>query len=229
MSEISELFSRFASSYERVNGILSLGLDAGWRVRAVQAIEHGARLRILDLCAGTLGCTRAALARFPDARVTAVDFCRPMLDAGLARLAAPCGGRVEIVCADALRVSFPRASFDAVICSMGMRHLPEQGEMLARIRTWLSPGGQFIVLDFFRPERLLARMFHATAGRFVLPLAGSLFGGYGDAYRKLYDSIECFMTRRAYEDVLGAHGFEVQRARDFTCGIISLIETRSPA
>ena len=79
MSELADLFSRFAPSYDRVNHLLSLGMDYGWRELAVDAIERKAPLRILDLCAGTLACTRAALNRFPDARVTAVDFCQTML------------------------------------------------------------------------------------------------------------------------------------------------------
>lgn len=48
--------------------------------------------------------------------------------------------------ADATTVDFPTASFDAVACLYALIHLPldEQPPLLARIATWLRPGGWFL-------------------------------------------------------------------------------------
>jgi demethylmenaquinone methyltransferase / 2-methoxy-6-polyprenyl-1,4-benzoquinol methylase len=226
-SWISDHFSEFAPSYDRVNGILSLGLDAGWRARLIKMIDPGPDLRILDLCAGTLSCTREALQRFPDATVTAVDICRPMLDLGISKLEKHARLSVEVICADALELDLRPRSYDAVICSMGMRHLPQQEKMMERVRGWLKDKGQFLILDFFRPATRTASFFHLTAGKYILPCAGKLLGGFGPAYLNLHNSISNFYSRHEYEHLLRKYSFFVRHSEDLTFGIVSLIAADS--
>lgn len=223
-SRMSDHFTEFAPSYDRVNRILSLGLDAGWRARLIGRIDPAPRLRILDLCAGTLSCSREALRRFPDATVTAVDICRPMLDMGISRLHDSLRARIETVCADALDLDLPAGSYDAVVCSMGLRHIPRQGKMLESIRGWLRYGSQLLILDFFRPSTRIARIFHVTAGKYILPRAGSFLGGFGPAYVNLHDSINNFFSRPEYERLLRKSSFCVRHSDDLAFGIVSLIE-----
>lgn len=220
---VADHFIRFAPSYDRVNHILSLGLDVRWHARLIAAIEERPNPRILDLCAGTLACTREVLQRFPHAHVTAVDFCRPMLDLGLSKLAEPLRNRVEIICADALQLDIEPASFDIVICSCGMRHLPEQEAMLKKIRGWLPPEGQFIILDFFRPTTVVSKLFQATAGKYLLPVVADLLDGFGPAYLNLYASIKHFSSRAEYERLLVSQKYAIRRSEDLTFGIVSLI------
>lgn len=222
-SLLAHHFAQFAPSYDRVNHILSLGLDVRWRARLLDAIDRRPAPRILDLCAGTLSCTREVLRRFVDAKVTAVDFCRPMLDRGLAQLPQLLRARVATICADALQLDLRPASFDVVICSCAMRHLPQQEIMLQKIHSWLSPGGQLLIFDFFRPRTVLAKVFHATAGRYLLPLAGELLKGFGPAYLHLHASIDRFVSRVDYEELLATQSFGIQRAEDLTFGIVSLV------
>ena len=221
---VARLFARIAPVYDRANAILSLGLVNRWRRRMIDALDAaGPAPRVLDLCAGTLACSRLVLERFPGARVTAVDLCQPMLDAGLAKLPPPMRGRLRVVCADALEVDLPPASFDAVVCAWGMRNIADRAAILDGIRRWLVPGGKLAVLEFFRPTRLPARLFHATAGRILLPAVGGLLSGDPEAYRYLVDSIQGFPTRAAYGELLGARGFGVVLARDFALGVVSLV------
>lgn len=222
LSDVVEHFDRFAPSYERVNHLLSLGLDVRWRARLMGA-AGGRPLRILDLCAGTLACTREALRRFPDAKVTAVDACRAMLDTGLQKLDESGKRRLTAVCADVLEADFAPGSFDVAISSFGMRHLPEQRPVLEKVHDWLCPGGRLIVFDFFRPEKVIARLFHGTAGRYILPAAGEWLGGFGPAYVNLHGTIERFLSRAEYEQLLRTNRFVIRRSEDLTFGIVSLI------
>jgi ubiquinone/menaquinone biosynthesis methyltransferase len=222
-SPIADHFVRFAPSYDRVNHILSLGLDVHWRARLIAEIEERPNPRILDLCAGTLACTRDVLVRFPHAHVTAVDFCRPMLDYGLSKLAEPMRAGIEVICSDVLDLELAPASFDVVICSCGMRHLPAHKSLLKKIQGWLLPDGKFIVLDFFRPTTTVSKLFHATAGRYLLPAVADLLNGYGPAYLNLYASIKHFSSRAEYERLLITQEYAIRRSEDLTFGIVSLI------
>ena len=222
-SPVADHFISFAPSYDRVNHILSLGLDVHWRARLIAAIEERPNPRVLDLCAGTLACTREVLRRFPHAHVTAVDFCRPMLDIGLSGLPEPLRTRIEIICADALALEFAPASFDIVICSCGMRHLPEQRAMLKKIRRWLPLEGQFIILDFFRPTTVISKLFQSTAGRYLLPMVADMLKGFSPAYLNLHASIKHFSNRAEYERLLISQNYAIRRSEDLTFGIVSLI------
>ncbi len=220
---LSDHFARFAPSYDRVNHLLSLGLDVRWRARWLAAIEQRPAPRVLDLCAGTLSGAREVLRRFSDAKVTAIDFCRPMLQLGLAQLPEAQRARVSPICADVLQLEFAPESFDVVICSFAMRHLPQRETILRKIHAWLSPKGQLVIFDFFRPTTYCAKLFHNTAGRYLLPILGQVFGGFGPAYTHLHASIDCFCACEEFQRFLITQGFAIQRSENMSFGIAALI------
>ena len=127
------------------------GYDAlSWRYRADDAGEGGyagwlAGLRdrvppggaVLDLGCGAGVPVARALARDGFA-VTGVDLSE--VQVRRARRLVP-GAR--FLRADATRVRFPPASFDAVVCLYLLIHLPleEQPALLGRVAGWLRPGG----------------------------------------------------------------------------------------
>lgn len=223
-SPVTSLFARIAPVYDRANAILSFGLVNRWRRRLIGALDGGnAAPRVLDLCAGTLACSRLSLERFPAARLTAVDVCQPMLDAGLAKLAPSMRERLNVMCADALEVDLPPASFEAVLCAWGMRNISDQAAMLDRVRGWLAPDGKLAILEFFRPTRWPARLFHAMAGRIFLSAIGGGLSGDPAAYRYLFDSIQGFPSRAEYEGLLAARGFDLVSSRDLAFGVVSLV------
>ena len=63
---IRRLFTDIAAIYDRMNHVLSLGLDRRWR-RMAAADVKGTPTRILDLACGTGDFTFALARRFPEA------------------------------------------------------------------------------------------------------------------------------------------------------------------
>ena len=61
------IFTSVTPQYDLINHVMTLGLDFGWRRKAVQACLEGAPGTVLDLCCGTgdLGFGIAAAADFP--------------------------------------------------------------------------------------------------------------------------------------------------------------------
>lgn len=70
--------------------------------------------------------------------VTGVDISDVQIER--ARRLVPAGTFVR---ADATRLDLPSASFDAVVCLYALIHMPlaDQPRLIARIATWLRPGG----------------------------------------------------------------------------------------
>ncbi len=48
-----KMFNQISSTYDRINRILSLGMDHGWRKKVAQNLPAKKNLRILDLATGT--------------------------------------------------------------------------------------------------------------------------------------------------------------------------------
>ncbi|MGA8542661.1 MAG: class I SAM-dependent methyltransferase [Thermoplasmata archaeon] len=75
-------------------------------------------------------------------RVTGVDISDVQIER--ARALVPAG---RFVRADMTAVSFPRATFDGVVCLYALIHVPleEQPGLLGKVYRWLGPGGLFLV------------------------------------------------------------------------------------
>ncbi|MBP2340647.1 SAM-dependent methyltransferase [Saccharothrix coeruleofusca] len=112
--------------------------------------------RIADLGCGTGAGTFALLARFPEARVTAVDSSPEHLRrlAEKAR-AAGVADRVRTVQAD-LDASWPELGApDLVWASASLHHLTDPERALRRVRDALTPGGLFAVVELAGFPRFL--------------------------------------------------------------------------
>jgi demethylmenaquinone methyltransferase/2-methoxy-6-polyprenyl-1,4-benzoquinol methylase len=95
------------------------------------------------------------------------------------------------------------------------------------MRRVLRPGGQVVILEFFRNESPLADAPFRFYFRHVLPRIGRLVSRDGDAYSYLPRSVGRFATRREFESLLEQAGFGPPRLQDMTLGIATLVTARA--
>src|SRR5258708_38528786 len=83
---IRSMFDRIAPRYDLLNRLLSAGVDARWRRKAVDALaldvgdgDRKGVARILDLCTGTADLLIEALGRDPRRRGLGADLSPQML------------------------------------------------------------------------------------------------------------------------------------------------------
>lgn len=225
--EVRAMFDQLAPTYDRANRVISMGLDQGWRRKAIAALRHGARGDVVDLCAGTLDLSVMLLdggAR----SIQALDFSENMLQAGAPKL--PPGAPVTLVTADARDMPLEDASADGIIAGFGLRNVPEVHRAVEECARVLRPGGRLVVLEFFQPESLGARLLQGSYNRFVMPLLGGLVSGFSDAYRYLAGSIDAFETRGSFEGKLRDAGFVEVEGRQMFPPVASIVSgTRGPA
>ena len=165
-SAVAGEFTRVAGGYDRLNRILSLGLDVAWRRRALARLERilgDGPGSILDLATGTADFAIAAARRFPSARVTGIDLTPAMLEIGERKVAAAgLSERMSLREGSAMELPFGESAFDAVLCAFGFRNFPDIPASLAEASRILRNGGRLVVLEFFRPRSALLGAF--TAG-----------------------------------------------------------------
>lgn len=139
--------------YDRLGlraGDLVLDLGAGGGRHAYGAFDRGARVVALDRSAADSKDCGALLAALVDEQA---------------------GGEAAALCGDALSLPFADATFDRVICSEVLEHIPDDRGAMAEIRRVLRPGGTAAVtVPRFGPELVcwaLSDEYHLTPGGHV--------------------------------------------------------------
>ena len=231
MPSVSDTFTRVAAGYDRLNRILSLGMDVLWRRRALARLSRllGGRAdgprTVLDLATGTADFALAAVRRFPAARVTGLDLTPAMLEIGARKVeAAGLAEQIALQVGDATSLPFVDASFDAALCAFGFRNFPDITTSLAEVARVLEKGGRLVVLEFFRPRSALLGAF--TSG--WLRCASALFASDRAAdYAYLRASIAKTCSVGEFTTMARSVGFALERA-DLFLPACSCLVLRKP-
>jgi len=217
---VRDVFTAIAPTYDRLNRIISLRFDQGWRRYAIRRLGWQRKPDgiYLDLCAGTLD-FGAALARMPGFRgtVAGADFVTAMLRLGRAKAA-----RLAPVTADALELPFPDGSFDGAMVGWGVRNLVDLDAGLAEAARVLKPGSRLVILEMTMPPRPLLRRLYTFYFRRVLPLVGRLISKHTTAYTWLPESTFRFPEPPELARRLEAQGFRDVSFELFMGGVCAL-------
>lgn len=220
---VREMFAAIAPRYDAANRVLTAGVDETWRRRAIRELGLSDAAEVLDLCTGTGDLAFHLVRTRPAAKITALDFCAPMLDAARerARREDP-QGRITFVEGDVLALPFADASFDGATMGFSMRNVVDISATLREIRRVLRPGGRFVNLDVSKPRSpLVRRAFSAYFYGFV-PLIGGLVGGSRTAYRYLPQSLTNFPDADALAQRFRDAGFTGVRTIRLGFGAIAI-------
>ena len=138
---IAGMFDAIAHRYDRLNRLLSLGLDRRWRRQAIDALDLPPDARVLDVCTGTADLAIAAAGHPSRPRaVLGVDFAAEMLALGHGKLAAGGLSSVTLARGDACRLPCQSASVDAVTVGFGIRNVSDTPAAIAEMFRVLKPG-----------------------------------------------------------------------------------------
>src|SRR5689334_6167941 len=67
--QVAGMFDGIASRYDLLNHLLSLGIDRGWRKKAIREVQSVSPKAILDVATGTGDLALAAAKAIPEARI----------------------------------------------------------------------------------------------------------------------------------------------------------------
>lgn len=182
-------FDKIARTYDRLNRVMTLGLDRRWRKHAVTEL-HG---KVLDVACGTGDMCVELLKR--GCEVTGVDLSEEML-----AIAKVKGERlkVKVEIADAENLPFEDESFDGVTCAFGVRNFVHLEQGLSEMLRVLKPGGRMVILELATPDSPLIRPFYNLYTKHIIPWLGSRIAGNREAYTYLPESVERFPKGDAF-------------------------------
>ena len=210
---VESMFDRVAPGYDRMNRVISLGLDRRWRRRTIHALALPRGARVLDLACGT------------------GDLCRDLGTAGhrpvgidvSAGMLAAARTSASLVRGDAEALPFPNAAFDGLVCGFALRNFVTLDAVLAECARVLRPGGRMSLLDAAVPEHALQRVGNAVWFRGAVPLLGRLLSRDAEAYRYLPKSTEYLPGPDALLACLRAASFGDVARTTMTGGSVQLL------
>jgi demethylmenaquinone methyltransferase / 2-methoxy-6-polyprenyl-1,4-benzoquinol methylase len=220
---VKEIFSTVTGRYDFLNHLLSLGLDIAWRRFAVRKMGPAGPGRLLDVATGTADLAIETALRYPQARVTGLDFAGAMMTLGQAKVRARgLSEWIHFVRGDALALPFPEGSFDEAAVAFGLRNMPGRRAALGEMRRILVPGGKLLILEMTFPRgRFWSGVLRFYLTR-VLPRLARAFSRNPAAYTYLGDSILNFPGPDAFSEELRQAGFSEVRAFPLHFGITCL-------
>ena len=189
---VATMFDSIAPVYDRMNTLMTAGLDGRWRRAAVRAAGLSRGGTVLDVACGT-GKLTAALAGAvgPEGRVVGVDISTAMLDEARRAFGELPG--VEFRPGNALALAFEDGSFDAATIAFGLRNLASFEDGFREMARVVRSGGRLVCLELSVPRPRFMGRFYTGAFRITAPVIGTLFRRRA-AYSYLPHSLDGFPT-----------------------------------
>jgi len=216
------MFDNISGQYDSLNHILSMGIDKGWRKKAVNEATAQQPQWILDVATGT-GDQAIALVRAGVPKVTGLDLSRGMLDVGIQKIAQMnWGDRIDMIQGDSENLPFEDAQFDAITVSFGVRNFENLDRGLQEMARVLKPGGKMVILEFSKPRGwVIAPLFRLYSNQ-ILPRLGRWISKDPSAYTYLPESVEAFPSDDAFLSHLEACGLSQCAQQRLTFGVASI-------
>ena len=220
--KIRQMFDGIAPDYDRLNHLMSLGVDRSWRRRALRWIVDAQRpQRILDIACGT-GDFSLAIARrmHADSRITGLDLSEGMLAVMREKVErAGLSERISCLQGDCEAMPFADGRFDVATIAFGIRNFEHREAALREILRVLRPGGRLVILELSVPENKLLRWGYNLYFMHFVPWIGGLVSGDKAAYKYLPASVQQFPSRREWTATMEHCGYANVRHKAFTFGL----------
>lgn len=195
-------WNEYASRYDRDMGFVEWLQFGGGR----EWVCGQATGEVLEVGVGT----GRNLAYYPEhVRLTGIDFSPAMLDLARRR-AAELGREVTLREADAQALPFADASFDTVVCTLGLCGFPDDRAAIREMHRVLRPGGKLLLLDHIGSHHRLIRFGQRLLEKMTVRTLGD------------------YQTRRPLPLVEEA-GFVVERRERLKLGSVERLAATKPA
>jgi len=228
--QVSLMFNAISPSYDRVNRILSFGIDQCWRKKMLQHLPSGENLRLLDLATGTCDQLLALMKSGKLGYGMGIDLAEEMLAIGKQKVAkSPFAEKIDLRVASALEIPSEEGSFDCITISFGIRNVTSVLNCLQEMKRVLAPGGRALILEFSLPKNRLIRSLHLFYLRRLLPLIGGMISGKKSAYCYLNQTVESFPYGDDFCALMKEAGLVKVRAEPLTFGVATLYIGEKPS
>jgi demethylmenaquinone methyltransferase/2-methoxy-6-polyprenyl-1,4-benzoquinol methylase len=220
--QVAGMFNDIADRYDFLNHFLSLGIDKGWRKKAIAEIQKVNPKTILDVATGTADLAIAGASTGAE-KIIGIDIAEQMLEIGRKKVEKlNLGHLISLQSGDSAALPFTENCFDAITCAYGVRNFEHLEAGLQEMNRVLRTGGKLAILEFSHPVNFPIRQLYQFYFRLILPTIGKLVSKNNRAYSYLPESVRVFPEGKIFCRLLEQCGFKNVAATPLTFGITTL-------
>ena len=220
--QIAQMFDTISENYDRLNRVISFGIDVKWRKKVLQIVTRSNPKTILDIATGT-GDLAILMAQTKAPKIIGLDISAGMLEVGKKKIQYKnLSNTIEMVLADSEEMPFEDSYFDAITVAFGVRNFENLEKGLAEILRVLKPNGVFVILETSVPDKTPYKQGYTFYSKNILPIIGKLFSKDNVAYGYLSESAAAFPYGEALNNILRKIGFIEVKAMPQTFGVATI-------
>ncbi|PFX28492.1 2-methoxy-6-polyprenyl-1,4-benzoquinol methylase, mitochondrial-like [Stylophora pistillata] len=234
--KVYKVFENVASSYDKMNDAMSLGIHRLWKDRFIRTLNPPVGTKLLDVAGGTGDIAfrflnhvnkksekRKQGAEMIDSHVTVCDINRAMLQVGQQRAERQHqSSGISWVEGDAEELPIATASVDAYTIAFGIRNVTRIHKALSEAHRVLVPGGRFLCLEFSEVKNELISSTYEKYSFDVIPVMGQIIAGDWKSYQYLVESIRQFPNQEKFAGLIQDAGFSHVTHENLTFGIAAI-------
>ena len=221
--QVEQMFNNIAPTYDKLNHRLSWNIDKGWRKKAIRSLKPFEPKVLLDIATGTGDFAILAAQMLHPDKLIGADISEGMMAIGREKVKT--AGLQQVISfekEDCTNLSYPEATFDAVIAAFGIRNFANLDKGLAEMCRVLKPGGHLSIVELTSPVSFpMKQLFHIYSHT-VLPIYGRLISKDTSAYSYLTKTIEAFPQGELMVRILKDAGLKQAEFKRLTFGICTM-------
>ncbi|MDR0408370.1 MAG: bifunctional demethylmenaquinone methyltransferase/2-methoxy-6-polyprenyl-1,4-benzoquinol methylase UbiE [Campylobacteraceae bacterium] len=226
--KIVQMFDDIASTYDKANRVLSMGIDVSWRKKACSIafdkLNQKEIKMIIDVACGT-GDMISFWQKYSYKkgvkvkRILGVDPSSQMLNIAKKKFE-----NFDFIKACANNIPLPNECADIVSISYGIRNVLKRKEAFREFARVIKKGGFVVILEFTKEDKngVLQKIKQFYLNK-ILPSIGGFISKNYEAYKYLPSSIDGFLTSSMLQEELTEVGFKIRYAKSFSMNISTLI------
>jgi len=221
--QVASMFDSIAKKYDFLNRFLSLGIDQGWRKKAISYLGTNKLQHLLDIATGTADMALMANKQIQPVKITGIDISEGMMQYGRIKIAQKgLSEKITLSQGDSTAIPFNDNQFDGAMVAFGVRNFADLEKGLSEIHRVLLPGSKLVVLEFSRPTSFWFKPIYTLYMKWITPTIGKLFSGNKEAYAYLNESVIAFPEGAAFVSVFEKAGFSDVIQKKLSLGICSI-------
>ncbi|MDH8701479.1 demethylmenaquinone methyltransferase/2-methoxy-6-polyprenyl-1,4-benzoquinol methylase [Dysgonomonadaceae bacterium PH5-43] len=206
--QIEYMFDEIAPQYDKLNTLMSLGLDKIWRKKGILKLKALKPKTILDIATGTGDLAINAYRLLNPEQILGIDISEGMMNVGREKVKKQgLSEHIQFQWQDCTKLSLESNYFDAAMVAFGIRNFEDLDRGLQNILNVLRPGGQLMILELSTPEYFPMKQAYHIYSRYIIPTLGKRLTKSQEAYKYLPKSIAAFPQNRTMKEILEKNGF----------------------
>lgn len=220
---VDVMFDNIAPDYDRLNHILSMNVDKGWRNKTVRLMQNEPHEQIADFATGTGDLAILMARKLQPKSILGVDFSEQMLAVAEAKIREKgLEPLISLRKENCQATTLSDSSMDAVTCAFGIRNFSDPLQGLKEMHRILKPQSKVFILEFATPKRGVAGSLIKWYYMNVMPFAGKVLAGNRGAYTYLPKSIYDFACGSDFCNLMAEAGFVDAHFKSFTFNMVNL-------